>query len=155
MKIGPGRNSKSDVRWSKIDEPVTSPGIRSGVNWTRVNRIEVTCANERAISVLARPEKPSNRTCPSARMPSRTSSRASRFPTIARFELDQDLLGLRGELLDRHSCSKRATCPGELRRGQARPGPAAHLAVGTDDLPQLVAQQIFCALGIAVEIDAA
>ena len=45
--------------------------------------------------------------------------------------------------------------PRELRRGQARPGPAAHLAVGTDDLPQLVAQQSFCTLGIAVEIDSA
>ena len=35
MKIGPGRNSKSAVRWLKTDEPVTSDGIRSGVNWMR------------------------------------------------------------------------------------------------------------------------
>jgi hypothetical protein len=54
-KTGPGRNTKSVVRWSKIWEPVTSPGIRSGVNWMRANRSDVACANERAISVLASP----------------------------------------------------------------------------------------------------
>ena len=36
MKIGPGRNSKSPSRWFQIDEPVTSEGIRSGVNWIRL-----------------------------------------------------------------------------------------------------------------------
>ncbi len=55
MKIGPGRNRKSVLRWSKIDEPVTSDGIRSGVNWMRANSSDVVCANERAISVFARP----------------------------------------------------------------------------------------------------
>ena len=54
-KTGPGRNTNSAVRWSKICEPVTSPGIRSGVNWIRAKRRDVACANERAISVLARP----------------------------------------------------------------------------------------------------
>ena len=54
-KIGPGRNSKSDSRWLKIDEPVTSDGIRSGVNWMREKSIDATCANERAIRVFARP----------------------------------------------------------------------------------------------------
>jgi len=43
------------VRWSKIDEPVTSEGIRSGVNWMRENSSDVACANERAISVFASP----------------------------------------------------------------------------------------------------
>ena len=55
VKIGPGRNSKSEVRWLKIDEPVTSDGIRSGVNWTRPKSMPVTWAKERAIRVLARP----------------------------------------------------------------------------------------------------
>ena len=55
MKIGPGRNENSPWRWSKIDEPVTSEGIRSGVNWMRAKWSEVACANERAISVFARP----------------------------------------------------------------------------------------------------
>ena len=54
-KIGPGRNSKSASRWLKTDEPVTSDGIRSGVNWMREKSIDVTCANERAISVFASP----------------------------------------------------------------------------------------------------
>ncbi len=35
MKIGPGMNENSPPRWSKTDEPVTSDGIRSGVNWIR------------------------------------------------------------------------------------------------------------------------
>jgi hypothetical protein len=55
VKIGPGRNSKSADRWSKIDDPVTSDGIRSGVNWMRAKRRSVTCAKQRAISVFARP----------------------------------------------------------------------------------------------------
>jgi hypothetical protein len=33
--MGPGRNSNSPLRWLKIDEPVTSAGMRSGVNWMR------------------------------------------------------------------------------------------------------------------------
>ena len=36
MKTGPGRNRKSLIRSSKIGEPVTSEGIRSGVNWMRL-----------------------------------------------------------------------------------------------------------------------
>ena len=55
MKIGPGRNSNSAFRWLKIEEPVTSDGIRSGVNWMRENCSVVACANERAMSVFARP----------------------------------------------------------------------------------------------------
>jgi hypothetical protein len=39
----------------KIDALVTSEGITSGVNCTRENLVPVTVANERAISVLARP----------------------------------------------------------------------------------------------------
>jgi hypothetical protein len=54
-KIGPGRKSNDAVRWSKIEEPVTSEGIRSGVNWIREKRSSATCANERAISVFANP----------------------------------------------------------------------------------------------------
>ena len=84
MKIGPARNSKSDSRWLKIDEPVTSEGIRSGVNWIRVKPMLVTCEKARAISVLARPGKSSISTWPSASRPSRTSSSASRLPTTAR-----------------------------------------------------------------------
>ena len=55
MKIGPGRNSKSASRWFQIEEPVTSEGIRSGVNWMRLKPMLVTRANERAASVFASP----------------------------------------------------------------------------------------------------
>ena len=55
MKIGPGRNSKSASRWFQIDEPVTSAGIRSGVNWIRLKPMLATCANERAVRVFASP----------------------------------------------------------------------------------------------------
>ena len=54
-KIGPGLNSKSASRWLNTDEPVTSEGIRSGVNWMREKSIDATWANERAIRVFARP----------------------------------------------------------------------------------------------------
>ena len=54
-KTGPGRKANSVVRWSKICEPVTSPGMRSGVNWMRAKPSSATCANERAISVFASP----------------------------------------------------------------------------------------------------
>ena len=43
--MGPGRNSNSSARWFQIDEPVTSVGSRSGVNWTRENPRPVTLAN--------------------------------------------------------------------------------------------------------------
>ena len=84
MKIGPGRNSNVASRWFQIDEPVTSDGSRSGVNWTREKRSPVTSANDRAVSVFASPGTSSSRTCPSASMPARTSSSRSRLPTTAR-----------------------------------------------------------------------
>ena len=76
MKIGPGRNSNSAVRWLKIEAPVTSDGIRSGVNCTRANPVPVTVANDRAISVLASPGLSSSRTWPSASSAQSASSRA-------------------------------------------------------------------------------
>ena len=54
------------------------------MNCTRANRRPVTAANERAISVLARPGLSSISTCPSASSPRRMSSSASRLPTTAR-----------------------------------------------------------------------
>ena len=55
VKTGPGRNSNSALSARKTDEPVTSLGIRSGVNWMRPNSMSSTWANDRATSVLARP----------------------------------------------------------------------------------------------------
>ncbi len=62
MKIGPGRNSKLASRWFQIEEPVTSDGSRSGVNWTRANPSPVTRANDRAASVFASPGTSSSST---------------------------------------------------------------------------------------------
>src|SRR5690554_912701 len=80
-KIGPGRNSNSRRDGSQIDEPVTSAGIRSGVNWMRCIDIDVTWASERASSVFARPGTSSISTWPSASYPASTSSITERLPT--------------------------------------------------------------------------
>ena len=52
--ISLGRDVWDEAK-KKIEEPVTSEGIRSGVNCTREKSIPVTCANERAIRVFASP----------------------------------------------------------------------------------------------------
>src|SRR5215212_1409232 len=67
-----------------MNEPVTSEGIRSGVNWMRLKSSRATAANERAINVLARPGTSSISTWPSARTAIRTRASTSRLPTIAR-----------------------------------------------------------------------
>ena len=56
------RDIASARRWSKIDAPVMSEGMRSGVNWTRESRRSATCAKARATSVFARPGRSSMRT---------------------------------------------------------------------------------------------
>ena len=81
-KMGPGRNSNSRFDGFQIDDPVTSAGIRSGVNWIRVISASVTRASDRASRVLARPGTSSMSTCPSASHPARTSSMTDRFPTM-------------------------------------------------------------------------
>ena len=62
--------------------PVMSEGIRSGVNWTRLNDRSRVSATVCTISVLARPGTPIRRACPplstAVRIPSTTSS----WPTI-------------------------------------------------------------------------
>src|SRR5690606_13269347 len=47
-----------------MSEPVTSPGIRSGVNCTRLKSSDSAAASVRTISVLATPGTPSSSTCP-------------------------------------------------------------------------------------------
>src|SRR5579884_432304 len=83
VKTGPARNTNSPERWSKTKEPVTSPGIRSGVNWMRLKPSRITRAKLRAIRVLARPGKSSISTWPSESSASRISSSTSRLPTTA------------------------------------------------------------------------
>ena len=64
VNTGPERNSNSAVRASYTSEPVTSPGIRSGVNCTRLNSSCSAAASVRTSSVLATPGTPSSSTWP-------------------------------------------------------------------------------------------
>ena len=66
MKIGPSWKTKPSSFWSKTLPPVTSLGIRSGVNWMRLNVAPSTCASVRTSSVLPRPGTPSTSTWPPA-----------------------------------------------------------------------------------------
>ena len=82
-KIGPLRNWKSrpcSVSTTMV-VPVTSAGIRSGVNCTRLNLRCSACDSERMSSVLPRPGTPSSRQCPPANRHTRTPSTVSLWPT--------------------------------------------------------------------------
>ena len=143
MKIGPGRNSKSPSRWFQIDEPVTSDGMRSGVNWMRVKRMLSTCANERAASVFARPGKSSSRTWPSARKPSRTSSSGVALADDGPLDLVEHLRP-RARLTCASSIrspSSASTTRRELARRDAPREPVlGRRPIGADELPGLVAE---------------
>ena len=71
-KIGPRTKRKFRcpvaVSWSMISVPVMSLGIRSGVNWIRLNRIARAWAIVEMVSVLARPGTPIVRQLPRANM---------------------------------------------------------------------------------------
>ena len=84
VKTGPGRKENSAVRWSKTWEPVMSEGSRSGVNCTRRKVQPRERAMVRASMVLPMPGTSSIRTCPLQRMATRSSSVASRLPTMTR-----------------------------------------------------------------------
>src|SRR5512133_493921 len=80
-KIGP-LVSTNPLVW-KLNRlvPRTSPGIRSGVNWIRLNPIPSAVAKARASSVLATPGTPSTSTCPSESSATSRRSRALSWPT--------------------------------------------------------------------------
>ena len=62
--------------------PVMSDGIRSGVNWMRLNFSSSTCASVAISSVLARPGTPTIRLLPPTKSVCSTSSMTSSWPTI-------------------------------------------------------------------------
>ncbi len=64
--------------------PVMSAGIRSGVNWIRLNVQSMTSAIVRTSIVLPRPGTPSSRTWLLARRPVRVWRTSSRWPTMTR-----------------------------------------------------------------------
>jgi hypothetical protein len=51
----PGLNSKSRVSWLKTETPMTSLGIRSGVNWIRCTEQLIDRARDLASMVLPTP----------------------------------------------------------------------------------------------------
>ena len=87
-KIGPGTNVQ--VRRpvagssSMMSVPVMSDGIRSGVNWMRLNTRPSVCAIVRTSSVLAVPGTPVIRQWPPTNRAIITCSRTSSWPTITR-----------------------------------------------------------------------
>ncbi len=82
VKIGPGRNSNSAVRWLKIDVPVTSLGSKSGVHCTRLNEQPTLRDSARASIVLATPGTSSSKIWPPASQETNDNTSCFRFPTI-------------------------------------------------------------------------
>ncbi len=64
--------------------PVMSDGIRSGVNWMRLNDTSRIWLMELTISVLASPGTPMRRQWPRVKMAARICSITSAWPTITR-----------------------------------------------------------------------
>ena len=64
-------------------EPVTSPGMRSGVNWMRLVSTSSAVASDRTRRVLATPGTPSSRTCPPASRAMTRPVTAASWPTTA------------------------------------------------------------------------
>ena len=83
MKTGPGRKVKSLERASNTSEPVRSPGIRSGVNCTRLVSTSSAAARARTSSVLATPGTPSSRMCPRQSSATSSPATAASWPTTA------------------------------------------------------------------------
>ena len=69
---------------SMMSVPVMSLGIRSGVNWMRLNTRPRVCAMVRTSSVLAVPGRPVIRQWPPTNRPIMTCSSTSSWPTITR-----------------------------------------------------------------------
>ena len=154
MKIGPGRNSKSPSRWFQIDEPVTSEGIRSGVNWMRVKRMLSIPARTSARRASSRGRgSPRGAPCPSARKPSQTLAfRCRRRPL--------DLVeNLRGQLPNLRAPSDAPRARRRPARGRAAgfPSRAGRRAVAgrRDELPGVVAEDRSRRVGCVRERDAA
>jgi hypothetical protein len=81
VNTGPSRKVNSDVALSNTSEPVTSPGMRSGVNWTRLVSTASAAATDRTSRVLATPGTPSSRICPRQSSAMRMPATAESCPT--------------------------------------------------------------------------
>ena len=85
-KIGPGwkRNTRWPPSSMRMFVPVMSAGIRSGVNWIRLNEQSMTSAMVRTSMVLPRPGTPSSSTWLFASSPVSVCRTSSRWPTMTR-----------------------------------------------------------------------
>ena len=89
-KTGPGRNSNSVHCRLKIDKPVMSTGIRSGVNCTRLTEPSIERARALASDVLPTPGTSSRSRCPSANSVTSATRITSGLPTITRCDVGGD-----------------------------------------------------------------
>ena len=69
---------------SRMSVPVTSAGMRSGVNWMRLKSRPRAWASARTIRVLAVPGNPVIRQCPPTRTVIRSCSMTASWPTMTR-----------------------------------------------------------------------
>src|SRR5262245_21506115 len=86
VTTGPGRNRtrfSSGPPPSRMSWPVTSDGIRSGVNWTRLTSRSSAAASALTISVLATPGTPSSSTWPRASSAATRPDRVPSWPTTS------------------------------------------------------------------------
>ena len=83
MKTGPSRNVSSPRLLSITIEPVMSPGIRSGVNCTRLVRTDSAAARLRTSNVFATPGTPSISTWPPQSSATSRPDTAASWPTTA------------------------------------------------------------------------
>ena len=84
VNTGPRRKSNAPRCWLKTLPPVTSDGIRSGVNWMRLLSHPSTRPSVRTSSVLPRPGAPSSSTWPRASTAISVCSTTSSWPITAR-----------------------------------------------------------------------
>src|SRR5262245_13495191 len=86
-KMGPARNWNCRPSWLsvRICAPMMSEGMRSGVNWIRLNDRPSAVFTERTSRVLPRPGTPSRSTCPPAKNAANTLRSTARWPTITRW----------------------------------------------------------------------
>ena len=104
MNTGPSRKENSAVRLSKTAEPVTSPGIKSGVNCTRLESSAKAAARDRTSSVFATPGTPSSSTCPpdSSAMTSPVTARILPDHSLGDLGADGQERGARAGRVDQH-----------------------------------------------------
>ena len=106
--MGPGRNSKSPSRWFQIDEPVTSAGSRSGVNWTRLKPSPLASANERAVRVFASPGHVLEQHVAIGEQAEQDELELLALADDCPLDLGQQALAVAGHLLELHQTRSRA-----------------------------------------------